>query len=220
MNDQFNSSQFNSFILSNTVIGVYETPITLKSGKTSNWYVNWRKACSDVASIDYISDCVLEFIKDQDISLDCIMGVPEGATKLGLLCHYKWAKSQANFSNTPYPFPMGRQSPKQHGHPNDKFFVGAPEGKILLIEDVATTGISMIQFIERLEEAGKEISAAISLTNRMDTNQEGKTVQELMDEKSIPYYSMSNGKDLLRSLLNTADLSDSLKSTLEKEVQG
>tara|TARA_A100001015_G_C15027772_1_gene731458 strand:- start:2295 stop:2957 length:663 start_codon:yes stop_codon:yes gene_type:complete len=218
VNASFNSADFNSFILSESVIGIYESPITLKSGKQSNWYMNWRKVCSDVALIDRVSDFVLSYANDMDLDFDCIMGVPEGATKLGLLCHYKWAKSQADFLTKSYDYPMGRQSPKKHGHPDDKFFVGAPKGKILLIEDVATTGISMLGFIDRLEEAGKEISAAISLSNRMDTNHEGKSVESLMKERNIPYFFMSNGKELLRTLIESLDLNASLKSTLENEL--
>ena len=35
---------------------------------------------------------------------------------------------------------MGRAKPKQHGSPEDKYFVGEPNGKIVVLEDVTTTG--------------------------------------------------------------------------------
>ena len=113
---------------------------------------------------------------------------------------------------------MGRQRPKEHGHPDDRFFVGAPDGKILLIEDVATTGISMINFINRLYEANKTIVAAISLTNRMDTNHDNKTVSDLMKELGIPYYSLSNGKELLQTLIEKKELSSELQTSLQNEI--
>jgi Orotate phosphoribosyltransferase len=215
---RFKQEAFNHFILSNKVIGLYDQPITLKSGKQSNWYVNWRQICSDVAKIDSISDAVLDFIHDKDIDLDCILGVPEGATKLGLLCHYKWAKAQSDFDTKAYPYPMGRQTAKEHGHPDDKYFVGAPEGNIVLLEDVATTGISMINFIKTLREANKNIVAAVSLTNRMDKNQDGKTVAVLMSELEIPYYSLSNGKELVQELITVDSVSSELKKTIETEL--
>jgi orotate phosphoribosyltransferase len=34
----------------------------------------------------------------------------------------------------------GPAQPKEHGAPKDKYFVGAPKGRIAVIEDVTTTG--------------------------------------------------------------------------------
>ena len=40
---RFSQAEFNDFILRNKVIGFFEEPITLKSGRISNWYVNLRR---------------------------------------------------------------------------------------------------------------------------------------------------------------------------------
>ncbi len=55
-------------------------------------------------------------------------GVPEGATKLGVLASYIWAKGSSDFKPGRFPLPMGRAKPKEHGVPEDRFFVGALGG--------------------------------------------------------------------------------------------
>jgi len=45
---KFNQEKFNQFILENKVVGFFEEPITLKSGRLSHWYVNWRNVAEDV----------------------------------------------------------------------------------------------------------------------------------------------------------------------------
>ena len=43
----FDQHMFDEFVLNNGVIGFFEKPITLKSGRKSNWYVNWRNVAGD-----------------------------------------------------------------------------------------------------------------------------------------------------------------------------
>jgi len=41
---------------------------------------------------DKLSDYVMAFVEDSGLQPDCFYGVPEGATKLGIITQYKWAK--------------------------------------------------------------------------------------------------------------------------------
>ena len=86
----FDEKKFADFIIENNVIGFFENPVVLKSGQKSNWYVNWRTPTSDAYLMDQITDFVVKFIKDKGLNPDCILGVPEGATKLGVLSQFKW----------------------------------------------------------------------------------------------------------------------------------
>ena len=194
---KFNQQKFNQFILENNVIGFFEEPITLKSGRLSFWYVNWRNVAQDVFLLDKLTDLVINFVEDLNLKPDCFYGVPEGATKLGILTQYKWAKKSSNFGLASHILPMGRGKPKDHGDLKDRFFVGMPRGETVILEDVTTTGSSLLETIEKLKITGVKIIAAISLTNRMEKRDDGKSVKEVVEEKGIPYFQMSNVLELL-----------------------
>jgi orotate phosphoribosyltransferase len=52
---------------------------------------------------------------------------------------------------------MGRAKPKDHGDPKDRYFVGEPGGKVVILEDVTTTGKSLIEKSFRLLIQEKKI---------------------------------------------------------------
>ena len=187
----FDQENFNKFVLDNNVIGFFERPIKLKSGRMSNWYVNWRNV-ADVFTLDQLTDYVIAFTEDLGIKPDCFYGVPEGATKLGILTQYKWAKKSPNYDQNSHTLPMGRGKPKDHGEPKDKYFVGEPKGKTTILEDVTTTGGSLLNTIDSLTEAEIPIIAAFGLTNRMELRDDGQSVQEAVESKNVPYHALSS----------------------------
>ncbi|MEK9726983.1 MAG: hypothetical protein VW397_02620 [Candidatus Margulisiibacteriota bacterium] len=195
---KFNQAEFNEFIINNQVIKRFDTPITLKSGKLSTLYVNWRSVAEDPYLMNQVTDYVLAFAKSKNLIVDTFYGVAEGATKLGVLTQFKYAQSQ-EFKQGSHVLAMGRAKPKDHGDPKDRFFVGAPRGKICVLEDVTTTGGSLINCIIDLTQAGFTISSAIGLTNRNEFRDDGKTVHEALADLNVPYYEMSNAKALLIS---------------------
>ena len=94
----FNQQEFNKFVEENGVYGFFDEPITLKSGRLSYFYVNWRNVVEDVFLTDKLADFVLSFAKDNDIEIDTFYGVPEGVTKLGIIAQYKWAQQSSKYS--------------------------------------------------------------------------------------------------------------------------
>jgi orotate phosphoribosyltransferase len=223
MNDtSFNQAVFNDFVIKNKVIGIFNEPITLKSGRQSYWYVNWRTVAENVRLIDHLSDYVLWFVdalrssgKLKDCP-NCFYGVPEGATKIGLFSQFKYALRFSNCEREDTQIlPMGRGKSKEHGSVSDRFFLGQPKGRVIVIEDVTTTGGSLIEEIERLRLLdGVQIIAAIGLTNRMESNVE----QRINEKFSIPYYAMSNALDLLPIVLEGIE-SDKVLNSITKDIK-
>ena len=206
---------FTNFILENSIIGFYKEPITLKSGRVSYWYVNWRDISSDVYLIEELTDFIIKFVNELNLNPDCFFGVPEGATKLGIITQYKWAKMQEDFKKNNYILSMGRRAPKKHGDPKDRYYLGIPEGKIIILEDVTTTGQSLIDIINQFSILNIDIQAAISLTNRNEKRSDGKTVQELIMKKNIPYYSMSNALELLPMVYKLNEIDRAIAKKVE-----
>lgn len=191
----FNQSQFNRFILENDVVKRLDKPVTLVSGRTSDWYVNWRDVASDAYLLNKLTGFIVDFITTNKIKVDTIYGVPEGATKMAVIAGMKLAQKRKCTKGT-HIIAMGRAKPKEHGMAKDRYFIGMPKGKTLLLEDTTTTGGSLLRTMATLHEAGVDVSGVLVLTDRNELRDDGKTVKQFFEEKRIPYYAMSSGKDL------------------------
>jgi orotate phosphoribosyltransferase len=200
VNTNFNEEEFNKFIIENDVVGFFETPITLKSGRQSYWYANCRNLSNSFKLISKTAEFLLQFLKKEMIEFDYIYGVPEGATKLAIIANYKIGEGKFNSNVRPeHKIIMGRGMPKTHGAPKDKYFIGEiKEGdKVLVLEDVTTTGGSLLKTIKQLKEANVEIVGAIGIVNRMEKRDDGKSVEEAVNELGVPYFAMSHSILLL-----------------------
>jgi orotate phosphoribosyltransferase len=217
---KFNQEEFNSFIEENNVYGFFDEAITLKSGRKSHFYANWRNVVEDVWLTDKLSDFVIAFVKNRGISVDTFYGVPEGATKLGVICQYKSAIQSDDFSKGSHVLAMGRAKPKEHGHPKDKYFVGMPKGSVVVLEDVTTTGGSLLTTLQGLKEAGINVSAVISLTNRMEKRDDGLSVKEAVEKAGFAFYNMSTALELLpivfKKLKPSRDIAKAVEDEFEK----
>jgi len=213
---KWKKNDFFNFVLSQNVIGFFQEPIKLKSGRYSAWYVNWRNVAEDVRSIDVLSDFVIAFVRSLGLKPNCYYGVPEGATKLGIICQYKWAKLQPNYKKIPYVLTMGRAQPKDHGDPKDRYFLGIPQEKVIILEDVTTTGNSLIETIDKLNQIDVSIVAAISLTNRNELREDKKTVEQAVKEKDVNYYAMSNALELIPYLNPDKEIAQKIEEYFKK----
>ena len=212
---EFDSGQFADFVLKNGVIAFKEDLITYKSGRRGHCYVNWRVAINDAYLLDQVTDSIIDFVNSKKLAPRSFYGVPEGATKLGVLTQYKWAKSRPNYAPGIYVLPMGRAVPKDHGAPEDKFFVGMPQGNTIVLEDTTTTGGSLLQSIDSLQASGVKIIAAIALTNRNEVRDDGLTVPQALEKKGVPYYALSNLKDLLPSVYDALKPSPEIRQAVD-----
>lgn len=226
----FCREEFNRFVLDNGVIGFFEKPITLKSGRQSYWYVNWRTVAEDACLLGRLSDFVIAYtralLSGGELGAEplCFYGVPEGASKLAVLTQYKWAQQSPHFAPGSHPLPMGRGKPKEHGAAKDKYFLGTPRGLTIVLEDVTTTGGSLLAAIDSLLEADVPVLAAFGLTNRMEKRDDGLSVAEAVAAKEckgqrLRYFHLSSAVDLLpqavRQLKPGAEVLQGLRAELK-----
>ncbi|MFH1654287.1 MAG: hypothetical protein ABIE74_09565 [Pseudomonadota bacterium] len=214
----FDKDFFLNFIIENNVVGFFDEPVTLKSGKKSNWYLNWRTVTEDVFLSDKLCDFLLSFIQDSNLIPECFYGVPEGATKLGILSTYKWASSHKDYAKGTYPLCMGRGKPKEHGLPKDRYFLGEPRGKVIILEDVTTTGGSLINEITKLQEMGAEIIAAISLSDREMRDDEGLSVTEKLSKMGVRFLAFSQAHEILPLAIKKLQPVIEIVKSIEKEL--
>lgn len=214
---KFSKDAFLRFMVENRVVGFFDQPVKLSSGRRSHWYANWRTVTNDVCLVDQLADFLIDFVADLGLKPDAFYGVPEGATKLGLIATYKWAKAKSNFGPGSAPLPMGRGQAKEHGSPADRFFIGEPRGKIVVVEDVTTTGSSLLAALDQLRPVGATVLAAVGLTNRMERRDDGMSVEEAVKAKGIPYYALSEAKDLLPQVFKALAPGEKIGRAVEEE---
>ena len=181
----FDQKKFNKFVLEN-VLTYHENPIKLKSQKFSNYYFNYRKVSNNKSLLDELVNYIIEFTEENKLNSDCFVGVPESATKIGLFTQYKWCERK-RIENC--ELPMIRKIPRDHGAIEDKYFVGAPRGNIIIIEDVTTTGSSLLKTIDIVKRYSKSnIIGVYSLTDRMESTTKLKFLKSL---NGVKYYALS-----------------------------
>ncbi len=215
--DEFSQEEFNRFIEENNVYGFFEDAITLKSGRKSHFYANWRNVVEDVWLTDRLAEFVISFTESIGLRVDTFYGVPEGATKLGLITQFKWAQQSANYAKGSHVLAMGRAKPKDHGEPKDKYFVGMPRGNVVVIEDVTTTGGSLLRTLKGLAESGVCVVCVMSLTNRMEKRDDGLSVKEAVENKGFPFYSMSSSLELLPIMYKILQPGEHIAHSIEQE---
>jgi len=204
----FDEEEFIRFALENNVVVFRETPVKLSSGRLSHLYIDWRNVTDDVFLTRKLINFIFQFTKDRGLNPSTFYGVPEGATKLGILMQYEWAIQSKDYRRKSHVLAMGRGKPKEHGMKKDRVFLGKPIRNTIILEDVVTTGKSLSEEIEKLRDPETSVIAVISLTDRSG-----------MRDFGVPYYALSNARDLFREVCKTLNPSQKIIQSIEKEFQ-
>jgi len=136
--------------------------IKLSSGKISNFYIDVRKVSLNSKGIYLISSLVLGIVKS--LKVDAIGGPTLGADPIvSGVCLLAYKKK------IPLKGFLIRKNPKKHGH--QKLIEGQvikPYEKVVIVDDVATSGSSLIKSIKILEKEKIKIVGAITVIDRQE----------------------------------------------------
>ncbi|MCW8966360.1 MAG: hypothetical protein OQK82_06715 [Candidatus Pacearchaeota archaeon] len=213
---KFDQEKFNDFVLNNKIISFNEKPFRLTSGGISNMYINWR--LNDTFLMDQLKDYIILFTESLELNPDCFYGVPDGATKLGIITQLEWARKSPNYGPGSHCLPMGRKTPKKNGNPKDKCYVGKPKGKTILLEDNITTASSLISSmddVEKLKESN--IIAVIALTNRIASKKGRNYFEKQLEKRNVSHYSLSDAITLIPRAYKATNPSHEIRESLIKE---
>lgn len=195
------NNTFKNFVLEHKVIGVSDVPFTLASGKSSHFYVNWREVCDELSSFCELMKMIVPVSQREFPLAECFYGVPEGGTKLGLFLQYEIFSKRCLEEKRPFPFSMGRAKPKDRGPITHRNFLGAPKGYTVLVEDVATTGESLLNALESLKKVeGCRPYGVLVLTDREQRMENGQSLKQVIEGQNLKYFSFSYAKELLKIL--------------------
>ncbi len=215
------SAAFAEFVIEHEVIGFFPEPLTLKSGRKSHFYVNWRKATNDAFLLDRLTDLIVDDLAQLAPDCQTLYGVPEGASKTAVIAALKWAKRSPKFGLGSHVLAMGRAKPKTHGDPADRFFIGQPQGATYVLEDTITTGLSLFQCLDQLLEAQVDVKGVICLTDRCEVRDDGLRVAEALKQRygeNMRYHALSQAPQLLRIAVARQNPPDALVRALAAEL--
>ncbi len=200
MTGHFKRDVFEKFLLINNTIDFKDKKVKLSSGRYSNFYINLRCLMEDITIFDKFEDYVESFVKDKNLCPDYFIGVPEGMTKLGLIMTYTHAKQGSQIIRPGHGYhhlPMARGNAKKHGSLKDKYFLGNVKGKAVVLEDVLTTGNSVISLVESLIKNEADVSAVVGVVDRLELRRDGLSISEKLSKLGVKYYPMTSVKTLI-----------------------
>ena len=128
---------------------------TLASGRKSTYYVDIKKAITDPATLELIANRITGIMKEQHICARAIGGVAVGGIPLATAVSLK----------SGLPLVIIRKSLKEYG--TGGRFIGDVAGReLLMLEDVTTTGGSVIEAIKDLKGVGAVVNMVITVVDR------------------------------------------------------
>lgn len=137
----------------------------LASGKTSQYYINCKKTAYQAEAMNLIGALIFDRISA--FPVDGIGGLTLGADPIA------FAVSMFSYQqNRPIDAFVVRKTVKEHG--TKQAIEGKFSGmkKVVIVEDVVTTGQSALEAISKCEEAGLEVFAVVALVDREEGGRE------------------------------------------------
>ncbi|MBX6425106.1 MAG: orotate phosphoribosyltransferase [Variibacter sp.] len=164
--------------------------VKLASGRESDFYFDMKPTMLHPAGAAWLAELTLDAI--EGLGADAIGGLEMGAVPL--------AATTAAFSHLrgrPLTAFFVRKKPKDHGA--QKLVEGLPKGetlrgrRVVIVEDVATTGGSAIQAVKAVRDEGAQIALVLTMVDR----QEGAA--ETFAAEGIPFRALFTADEFLRA---------------------
>jgi orotate phosphoribosyltransferase len=164
--------------------------ITLASGRKSDFYFNLKPTMLDPEGAALLAELTFEALKDD--RLDYVGGLEMGAVPIaGAIAQLSWLKGH------PIAAFFVRKKPKEHGA---RLAVeGLAKGetlqgkRVVIVEDVTTTGGSAIKAADAVRDAGGEIALVFTMIDR----EEGAT--ETFAQAGLPFRALYRASEFLNT---------------------
>jgi orotate phosphoribosyltransferase len=147
------------------LISDYDKPFKLSSGELSHHYYNSKNCIFDPEGLNIISDLLLREVRK--FKVKSVGGLETGSIPLAAAICLKSSLTESN----PLSSFFVRKEPKRHGPQSDgplAYFEGNPQSPIVIVDDVITTGKSVID--KTLKRIGKlkdmKVSGIVCIIDR------------------------------------------------------
>lgn len=165
---------------------------TLASGKKASYYLDCRKLTLSPDGANQVASGMLEMIKD-DLP-DAVGGMAIGADPITAAII-----TLAGQQGLPVNGFIVRKESKKHGKGNDVEGPVQPGQRVVIVEDVVTTGGSSLQAIEKVEAFGMKVMGVLAIVDRLEGGAEafaamGYQLRSLLDIRDFGIEPPSSGR--------------------------
>ncbi|MCX7620109.1 MAG: orotate phosphoribosyltransferase [Acidimicrobiales bacterium] len=156
-------------------------PISLASGELSHVFIDGKLAVANPDDLDCVGEAMFHAAESRGITFDAVGGLVLGAVPFTFAVAHaarcKWF--------------MVRKEPKGRG--TNRWIEGAriePGMRVMIVDDVVTTGGSIRQAFERVTEEGGNVVFATTLVDR------GERAAAFFESVGVPYVPILTYRDL------------------------
>lgn len=178
--------------------------IVLSSGKTSNYYLDCKLTTLNPEGALLTGYAILDVLDRNGIQADAIGGMSMGADPI-----VSATAVVSHLEGRPLPGFLIRKEAKKHGRRKQIEGIENSAKRVVIVDEVCTTGASTQEAIDAVEAEGYKVVAVISLVDR----QEGGSDQLRL---KYNYHAVFTASELLgddeRSARTTRDLSPVARS--------
>ncbi len=161
--------------------------VVLTSGKESDFYIDAKQTTLSAEGAYLCGRLIFDIIKNHLDPIAAVGGMTLGAdplvTAVSIVSH---------IDKVPIPAFIVRKEPKGHG--TKSYIEGKgniPDGsKVAIVEDVVTTGGTLLKVIDRVEALGLKVAAVITVVDREEggaqvLSERGYTLESIFTKKSL-----------------------------------
>jgi orotate phosphoribosyltransferase len=169
----------------------------LASGKTSTYYIDCKLTTLDPEGAVLVGETVLDTLEAENIHADAIGGPPIGAHPIVTA-----VAAVSYMRKRPLPALLIRKTAKTHGL--EKPIEGPVKAgaRVVIIDDVCTSGGSTEEALEVAKSAGLEIVAVMSLVDR----EQGGSEKLRQQYRYIPIFT---AREILEGIVSESEQSSS-----------
>ncbi|XOV83767.1 MAG: orotate phosphoribosyltransferase [bacterium] len=208
---------FIEFMLAQNVLKFGE--FTLNSGRISPYFFNMGSV-SDGAAYAQLGQAYAEAILAADIEFDVLFGPAYKGIPIAVATAIALAQKGKKVGVA-----FNRKEAKDHGEGG--MLVGAPlEGKVLLVDDVLTSGKAIRSAVDLISTTGAQISGAVIAMDREEVidadqprAQQTTAVARLAEDLGAPVISIAKMSDLVGYLARSDNAADSTTLARMREYQ-
>ena len=202
MNDL--KKQFIEFTLDHQILRFGN--FSLNSGRQSPYFFN-TGLCNTGELLAKLAKFYSDLLVQNNIKYDFIFG----PAYKGITLATSISNSLYNLYDINKPFCFNRKEAKTHGETG--IFVGSPPiGGALIVDDVISSGKSIIESIDLLSNNGAIPSSILVAFDRMELGTNKRASAEISDKYKIPVYSIITLDDIVEFLQNNKTMDLELES--------
>ena len=195
--------EFATFLHQNDVLRFGD--FTLSSGKKSSYYIDLRL----IPSFPHQFRKMIKHLQNsitEDIGLDnfdSLASIPTGGLVIASALAFEILKTLIYVRN----------KPKEHGTTKSVEGITRSDMKVLVIDDVATTGSSVVNGVKQLKEAGTKVTDAYVIINRLEG------AEKMLESESVKLHQLTDIMEITKILHEDNLVSNEILENVNKQVR-